>query len=90
MKRIIKGRRYDTDTAKKIASYKNNVPGDTYKLIETLYRKKTGEYFICIDNKIRSKEEIPKKEIVALTPKEAEEWVKKTVTDPKNVLSFPW
>jgi hypothetical protein len=36
---VINNRVYNTDTAKKIAEYKHN------GVTETLYRKKTGEYF---------------------------------------------
>ena len=46
MKKIINGKRYDTDTAKKLASdwYSNRT--DFYYWEETLYRKNTGEYFL--------------------------------------------
>lgn len=47
MKKVINGKVYDTDTAKKLAVYAN---GGTWRdfnhLEETLYRKKTGEYFL--------------------------------------------
>lgn len=47
MKKIINGRVYDTDTAKELAAYCN---GGTWRDFshweETLYRKKTGEYFL--------------------------------------------
>ena len=46
MKKVISGRRYDTDTAKKVgeASYSNC--SDFHYWSEELYRKKTGEYFL--------------------------------------------
>ena len=47
MKKIIKGRVYDTETATELASYSN---GGTWRdfshFEETLYRKKTGEFFL--------------------------------------------
>lgn len=50
---IIEGKKYNTETAKMIAYY-NNIDGirilqrDDARFFETaLYRKKTGEYFIC-------------------------------------------
>jgi len=47
MKKIIKGKVYDTETARELATYAN---GGTWRdfnhLEETLYRKKTGEYFL--------------------------------------------
>lgn len=44
MKKIIKGRRYDTETAKKIGSY--SVGEGLDHIEETMYRKSTGEFFL--------------------------------------------
>lgn len=46
MKKVIDGKRYDTDTAKKLAydSYSN--PRDFNHWVEELYRKNTGEFFL--------------------------------------------
>lgn len=46
MKKIMNGKKYDTDTAKKIAQWSNEEWGGLFFVIETLYRKKTGEYFL--------------------------------------------
>lgn len=46
MKKIINGRKYDTNTAKKIDSYSAHRGSFNY-FSETLYRKKTDEFFIC-------------------------------------------
>ncbi len=53
MVKIINGRKYNTETAKVVAYY-NNIDGrrilqcDDGRFYEmTLYKKKTGEYFIC-------------------------------------------
>lgn len=47
MKRIINGKKYDTDTAKELGYWSNGYPcGDFNWLFETLYLKKTGEYFL--------------------------------------------
>lgn len=46
MKKIINGKRYDTDTASLVASWDNGRYGDFGYVEETLYRKRTGEYFI--------------------------------------------
>lgn len=46
-KKIIDGRMYNTETAKEIASYWNGYSGtDFAQEEETLYLKKTGEYFL--------------------------------------------
>ncbi len=46
MKKIINGKLYNTDTAKKIAEWSTDLPlNDNAYYTETLYRKRTGEYF---------------------------------------------
>lgn len=48
MKKIINGKKYDTDMAKEVG-YDNNglLCSDFYYIEETLYKKKTGEFFLC-------------------------------------------
>ena len=47
MKKIINGRKYDTETAKEIGYWSNGYPcSDFNHCEETLYLKKTGEYFL--------------------------------------------
>ena len=47
MKKIIDGRRYDTDTAKKLVNWDNGLPINAFSYTEeTLYQKRTGEYFL--------------------------------------------
>lgn len=49
MKKIINGRKYDTDTAREIAYWNNGAGLRDFNLVEkTLYRKKTGEFFLYI------------------------------------------
>lgn len=45
MKQIIKNRKYDTDTAVKVGRWDNDMFSLQY-IEETLYRKRTGEYFL--------------------------------------------
>lgn len=48
MKRIINGRKYDTDTAELVGSTDNGLfPHDFNYVCHELYRKRTGEYFLC-------------------------------------------
>ncbi len=55
MKKIINGRRYDTAAAKKIGKWDNGLPGGDFDYIsETLYQKRTGEYFLHGDGGARS------------------------------------
>ena len=47
MKQIISGKKYDTETATEIGFYSNAGDWrDFHHLVETLYRKRTGEYFL--------------------------------------------
>jgi hypothetical protein len=46
MKKIIEGRRFDTDRAKKVAFTQYSYPSDFHWWRETLYRKNTGEFFL--------------------------------------------
>lgn len=47
MKKIINGRKYDTETAKEVGFYSNGYPhGDFNWCQQTLYRKRNGEYFL--------------------------------------------
>ena len=47
MKKIINGKKYDTETAKWLGDYWNGLGGNDFKkLFETLYQKKTGDYFL--------------------------------------------
>ena len=47
MKKIINGKVYDTDTAKELGDWSNMADyGNFSQFSETLYRKKTGEFFL--------------------------------------------
>jgi hypothetical protein len=47
MKKIINGKLYNTETATALASWHNHYfPHDFNRVDETLYRKRTGEFFI--------------------------------------------
>ena len=49
MKKIINGKKYDTDTAREMAYWDNGAGVHDFNLVEkTLYRKKTGEFFLYI------------------------------------------
>ena len=46
MKKIINGKLYDTDTAKELGTYSHSNPRDFNYWCETIYRKRTGEFFL--------------------------------------------
>lgn len=45
MKKIINGKKYDTTTAQKLGFFDNNKVGAA-SVVESLYRKRTGEFFL--------------------------------------------
>lgn len=47
MKKIINGKRYDSDTAQLIAEGTGGYPGNFNYYKEGLYRKRTGEFFLA-------------------------------------------
>ena len=56
MKKIIKGRKYDTETATCVGAWDNSYPcNDFHYYEETLYRKRNGEYFLHGEGGPRSK-----------------------------------
>ena len=85
MKKIINGKRYDTETAQFIgsASYSNRT--DFYFWSEELYRKKTGEFFLHCEGGPGSKYGRQTKQntwsggeqIIPLTLAEAKKWGEK-------------
>ena len=80
MKKIIKGKLYDTDTASRVYS---DIRGNGFDRIEeTLYRKRTGEYFIHGEGGARTRYAEQDgtgaymwgESVVPLTLKAAQEW----------------
>ena len=83
MKKVINGKLYDTEKAAKMATWENNRDYTSFShLEETLYRKRTGEYFLHGAGEARTK--YAKRyednlwghgeEIIPLTVKAAQEW----------------
>ena len=85
MKKIINGKRYDTDTATLIGSAGYGYPGDFDYWEENLYCKKTGEFFIHGEGGAMSKysrktgnnEWSGGEEIIPISLDEAKEWGEK-------------
>lgn len=83
MIKIINKRKYDTDTAEELLTYSNGYSTSNFQhYTETLYRKRTGEFFLYgeggptsryaerLENLLMSGSKI-----VPLTDDEAREWV---------------
>lgn len=81
MKKIINGKRYDTDTAEFIGYEQYLYPGQLDWWREELYKKKTGEFFLYGEGGPRSQYGVWRgnsasggKEIRPLTLQDAQEW----------------
>lgn len=90
MKQIIKNKVYDTSTAREMGTYKNlEASGTSEYYEETLYRKKTGEYFIYAYGGPESKYRkitgysnwTSQGLIMPLTYDEAQKWAKIALTE---------
>lgn len=85
MKKIINGKRYDTETAQLIGSASYSNRSDFRFWSEELYRKKTGEFFLYGEGgpaskygrKIEQNTWAGGEQIIPLTLKEAQEWGEK-------------
>ena len=86
MRKIINGKLYDTETAKKVAScYHGDGPRDFRHYSEALYRKRTGEYFLAGEGGPMSHYAVTVgqnswsggEKIIPLTYKEATEWAER-------------
>lgn len=89
MKKIIDGKKYDTETAKRLGFYSNYGSWrDFNHFEETLYQKKTGEFFLfgeggpltryaesCGDNSFSGGSRI-----IPLTEEKAKAWVEKNLS----------
>ena len=91
MKKIINGKRYDTDTAKFIGHAGYSHPSDLDYWSENLYVKKTGEFFIHGEGGARSRYGRQTSQnwwsggekIRPLSLKEAQEWAEKYLDGDK-------
>lgn len=97
MVKIIKGRKYDTDTAREVGSY-SNAGGwrDFGHFEETLFCKRTGEYFLFGEGGPMTKyrETVGQNEwsggskIIPLDFDEAREWAEKNLTAEEYEAEF--
>jgi hypothetical protein len=96
MKRIINGKKYDTDTAKNLGSAGYSHPGDFAFWSERLYRKRTGEYFLHgiggamskYARRIGLNEWSGGEEIIPLSLEEAQKWAEKHLEVEEFELIF--
>lgn len=85
MRKIIKNKRYDTETAEMIGDYDNGfLPNDFNYINEELYKKRTGEYFLYGEGGAMSRYASQAgenwgygEEIIPMTFESAREWAEK-------------
>lgn len=96
MKKVIRGRVYDTTKAKKIYETDNGLGyNDLYYISETLYCKKTGEYFLHGDGgagtgyaKHCGTTSVGAEDIVPLTYNEAKQWAEEHMNGDEYTKEF--
>lgn len=98
MKKVIKGKLYDTDKAKLIGRYEYSARGwDLYYFEEKLYQKRTGEFFLYGEGGAGSKYCEPadgvgwwkgSKDIIPLNYKSAREWAEEHLDADTYVAIF--
>lgn len=97
MKKIIKNKVYDTETAKRIGEYEPNpYRSDFHWFCETLYQKKTGEFFLHGEGNAASRyskscgqnEWCGSEKIIPLSYEEARGWVEKHLDADDYIAVF--
>lgn len=85
MKKIIGGRKYNTETARCVGIYVVGVGDRLYGFSEGLYRKRNGEYFLCgeggpgskYSKSIENGERSGMEEIIPMSYEDARAWAEK-------------
>ena len=88
MNKIIGGKRYNTESAVRLAEYSFGYPCDSNHITETLYRKQTGEYFLHGEGGSLTKyavstglnEWTPGEKIIPLDDTAAKKWAEENLT----------
>ncbi len=97
MKQIIKGKLYNTVTARQVGYYSNNRPNNDFSHVdEYLYLKKTGEYFIYGVGGQDSKYAVSQgqnswsggERIVPMTVQNVKEWAEKHLSAEEYEAEF--
>lgn len=97
MKKIIKNKLYDTDTAKRLGEYEPNpYHSDFHWFCETLYQKRTGEFFLHGDGNAASKyskscgqnEWCGAEKIIPLSYDEAQSWAEEHLDGDDYIAIF--
>ena len=96
MKKIIAGRKYDTQTARCVSIYGVGTSDRLYGFSESLYRKRNGEYFLYGEGGPGSKysksigngERSGREEITPMSYDEAQRWAEKHLDPDEYEAEF--
>jgi len=97
MKKVINGKVYDTETAKRVGEYEPNpYRSDFNWFCETLYQKKTGEFFLHGDGNANSKysrscgqnEWCGDEKIIPMAYDQAQKWAEEHLTGDEYIAIF--
>ena len=95
MKKVINGKMYNTDTAKELDYRQISNKSDFNFLCETLFQKKTGDYFLHGDGGALSIYSITEngsssgsEKIIPFSEKQAKEWAEKHLNGDEYILIF--
>ena len=96
MKKIINGKKYDTETTQKLGVFWNELsPSDFRNCTEKLYRKKTGEYFLhgkggAMSDYSESNGNMTcgSEKIMPMTESEAKRWAEKLLSGEQYIEIF--
>ena len=97
MKKIINGKLYNTETAEKLAEFYTNCTASDFRYLEeSLYRKRTGEYFLSGFGGPMTRYAIKLENggsrsgyaIRPLTEEEAREWAEDRITADQYIAIF--
>lgn len=97
MKKVIKGKTYNTETAKTVAAFENlDIVGDLAYIDEVLYQKKNGEFFLVGEGgpktiyaeKTSSNSFKWGRKMVPMTSEEADQWIERRSEAVGNFKRF--
>lgn len=94
MKKVIKGKLYDTQTALPVGRWTNGKnPSDYNYYYEELYLKKTGEYFYFTNSSVSYLfsfwcDETEREKITPITNEQAKEWAERRLSGEEYISLF--
>ena len=96
MRKVIKGRTYNTETSKQIGSWDNGIHGSDFKSCqEDLYKNTKGAYFLVGEGGPMSKYAVThgnstsgSKELIPMTATEAQDWAEERLTVDEYEAEF--